>query len=408
MVDAAAIVDGAASHPLPADPLPDGERPPVAPSSQWQADDGGWALLLAGDWRGAGIAALPAAPDEALAPRADGGAVRVRLVDRGLTRWDAELPALLWQCLTPLRQRRVSIDIDALPPALHAVLELALHAEPAAAPAGPATVASAIRARVIALGEWVRTAGIDALITATFLGEVMLAVGRWLRGKADMRLTDLFDQIDRCGPKSLPIVSLVCGLVGLMLAYMGGAQLERIGAPHLIANVVTVGMVRELAGLMIGIILAGRLGAAFAAQLGSMQADEEVDALRALGIDPISYLVLPRLIALMVVAPLLWAYAALVGVLAGMPAAAAVYGVPPADYLNKCVSALTFTHVWVGLFKCGIYVVLLALAGCREGLYAGRSTEAVGDATTTAVVKSLVWIVAAACGSTMVFQSLKL
>ena len=373
----------------------------AAPTCEWQADADGWCLKLSGDWRGTALAMLPAPP-----ARLEGGRLAVDGVD--LRGWDAALPALLWQILAPLRRQRVVLDIERLPGALHAVIELAWRAEPsregAVLPAPPAWGLG----WVVRLGEVARQRGAEALVTANFIGEVMLALGRLVAGRSDLRWADVAVQVDRCGPKSLPIVALTCALIGLMLAYMGGAQLDRIGAESYIARIVTVGMVRELAGLMIGIILSGRLAAAFAAQLGSMHADEEVDALKVLGIDPIAYLVLPRLIALMLVAPLLWAYAALVGVLAGLPAASAVYGVPPADYLNSCLNALTFKHVWIGLFKCGMYVVLLSIAGCREGLHAGRSTEAVGDAVTRAVVKSLVWIVTAASVSTMVFQSLRL
>jgi hypothetical protein len=114
-----------------------------------------------------------------------------------------------------------------------------------------------------------------------------------------------------------------------------------------------------------------------------MKAGEEIDALRALGVDPIDHLVLPRILALVTVAPLVMAYAALVGVLAGLPPAVGIYGVPASEYLHKCLAALTWTHLWIGLAKCTLYAVLLALAGCREGLHAGRDAQAVGEATTT-------------------------
>lgn len=246
----------------------------------------------------------------------------------------------------------------------------------------------------------------EAARTLTFLGEVLLALGRWARGRGGPTGGDLLQQLDQCGPRSLPIVGLSCALIGLMLAYMGGAQLARMGAQNFLADVVAVGMVRELAGMMTGIILAGRIGSAFAAQLATMQAGEEIDALRVLGVDPVSHLVLPRLLALLLVAPVLYAFGALAGVLAGWPAATLVYGVSSGEYLHQCLRALSFTHLWIGLFKCMLYVALVALAGCREGLHAGRSAQAVGEATTTAVVKALVWIVAAACATTVVFTAL--
>ena len=249
----------------------------------------------------------------------------------------------------------------------------------------------------------------EAATTLAFLGEVVLALAGTLRrrpGQPRAGAGELLRQMDLTGPRSLPIVLLSCALIGLMLAYMGGAQLERIGAQNYLADVVTVGMVRELAGMMTGIILAGRVGSAFAAQLATMQAGEEIDALRVLGLDPVAHLVLPRLAALLLVAPALYVFGAVAGVAAGWPAAVLVYGVSSPEYLHQCLRAVTPTHLWIGLFKCMLYVALVALAGCREGLHAGRSAQAVGEATTAAVVKALVWIVAAACATTVVFTAL--
>jgi phospholipid/cholesterol/gamma-HCH transport system permease protein len=246
------------------------------------------------------------------------------------------------------------------------------------------------------------------VVTITFFGEVLLASARWFAGRAAVRRADVLHQLDECGPRSLPIVLLTCALLGLMLAYMGGAQLQRIGAQNFLADVVTVGMVREMAGLMTGIILAGRVGSAFAAQLATMKANEEVDALRVLGVEPIGHLVLPRLFALLWMAAPLYACGALVGILAGWLPAVGVYGVSHTEYLHQSLKSITFTHLWIGLLKCVLYTALVALAGCREGLHAGRSAQAVGEATTTAVVKALVWIVAAACATTVLFTSLQL
>ena len=390
----------------------------------WRQSADGWTLTLAGDGRG-GIGARLA-----LAPAAiTGGTVTVDA--RALSHWDPAFAAALWQPLAALQGRGVQLALGSLPEGLRDVLELAL-APPARVelqPVGkvvgnvtgtglrskPKVTRTVIRRANPApsneaptLRERLYAAGAEALTTAAFLGEVLLALGRLARGRTDMRRSDLWRQLDLAGPLSVPIVGLTCILVGLMTAYMGGAQLDRIGAQSFIADVVTVGMVREMAGLMTGVILSGRLGAAYAAQLASMQANEEIDALRALGVDPISYLVLPRLLGLLLVAPLLIGTAAVLGVLAGLPAAVGVYGVPAAEYLHNCLKALTWTHLWIGLFKGTIYVALVALAGCREGLHAGRNAQAVGVATTAAVVKALVWIVAAACGTTVLFQSLGL
>jgi phospholipid/cholesterol/gamma-HCH transport system permease protein len=370
-----------------------------APASRWQQEGQGWTLHLAGAWRGATAAGVAPVPAAALAAAQAAPGAIFKVDASALQGWDNPLAAALWEQLLPLARARAQIDMATLPEGLRESLDLALP-HPGAAKRGAADqIGDAPPGIFVA---WWR----DALLTVRFFGEVQIALWRLLRGKSDMRGADLLRQLDQTGPLSLPIVALTCALVGLMLAYMGGAQLDRIGAQSYIADVVTVGMVREMAGLMTGVILSGRLGAAFAAQLASMQANEEIDALRAMGVDPVAYLVLPRLIALIVVAPLLVSFASLVGIVAGLPAVVFAYGFPPVEYLYKCLETVTWTHLWIGTFKGTLYAALVALAGCREGLYSGRNAQAVGEATTAAVVKSLVWIVMAASGTTVIFQSL--
>ena len=361
-----------------------GSDPPVA---EWVVDKSACVLRLCGDWRNPrGQILLPAVPA--------GSCTRVRIDARALIAWDTALAARLWHQLAALRRQGAELELGGLPQGLQDVLDLALPRAATAPDAGAAAPARAASKRS------------EAAITITFFGDTLIALARLLRGRTSMRLGDVLRHVDETGPRSLPIVLLTCSLIGLMLAYMGGAQLNRIGAQNSLADVVTVGMVRELAGMMTGIILAGRLGAAFAAQIATMQANEEIDALRVLGIDPVGYLVMPRLIALLVVASPLIAFGAAAGIAAGLPAAWFAYGVDPAVYLHKCVASLTMAHVAIGLFKGMLYVALVALAGCREGLHAGRTAQAVGAAATAAVVKSLVWIVIAATATTIVFTSL--
>lgn len=288
---------------------------------------------------------------------------------------------------------------------------------PAAAPGSPGGVLHAAGAAVLATGgAWVD----DARRTLGFIGEVLQVLARLPRQLAArqrqrrgheaergaMRWRDLAWQLEQSGPRSVPIVSLVSGLVGVILAYMGAVQLQRFGAQSFIADLVTIGAVREVAALMTGVILSGRIGAAFAAQLGSMQANEEIDALRALGIDPVEHLVLPRVLGLVLMAPLLTAYAAVVAVLAGGAVAVGVFGVTADEYFFKSMNVLTLPHVLIGLFKGTVYGLLVALAGCRQGLHAGRSAQAVGQAVTASVVQAIVWIVVAASALTVAFQRL--
>lgn len=382
--------------------------PGRAAHAQWTGGADGWRLKLCGDWRSP--ASLPAAP-----AAVRGGAVAVDASD--LRGWDARLASALWQQFQGLQALGVRIDLQGLPAGLQHVLGLALPVPPAPTPPASGQAAAAVAPGLPpaepARNPWLEAIGLHARGTLgrthgtlDFIGRVLGALALLLRGRTDMRASDLAWQLDQTGPRSLPIVALVSFLVGLILAYMGAAQLQRFGAQIYIADLVTVGVVREVAALLVGIVLAGRVGAAFAAQLGSMRANEEIDALQTLGIDPVQHLVLPRVLALALVGPLLTAMAALVGMAAGWLVAVVIYGVTPAGYVLQSLTALTLPHVLIGLFKGGVYAVLVALAGCHQGLSAGRSAQAVGQATTAAVVQAIVWIVVAASALTVVFQRL--
>ncbi len=367
-----------------------------APQARWLDQGAHRVLSLSGDWRG-GRGELPA--PSASHHEAPGG---VSVDAAGLRAWDVALAAQLWQRLEPLVRRSVPVDLQGLPDGLRDIVALSLNGTPAAAEAqarpGPG--------RLARLGAFAARYARQRRGTLTFVGEVLLSLGRGLRGASDMRAADLCWQIEQTGPRSLPIVALVSFLVGLILAYMGAAQLQRFGAQTYIADLVTVGVVREIAALMVGIVLSGRVGAAFAAQIGSMRANEEVDALSTLGMNPMDFLVLPRVLALLIVGPMLTAFAALFGMMAGWLVAVAVYDVTPLEYVYASAQALTLPHVVVGLVKGTVYAVLVALAGCMQGMAAGRSAQAVGDATTASVVQSIVWIVVFASVLTVAFQRL--
>jgi phospholipid/cholesterol/gamma-HCH transport system permease protein len=374
--------------------------PPASPTAadrspataRWDTDADGPVLRLDGDWRGGGpLPPTPALPDGR----------PLRLDGRGLTHYDSRLASALWTLGGP---RGRTLDTTALPEGLREVLSLA-GIEPAkeVAAAPPPHGMLGVLGR---LGLRMRVSLARGSVSLGFIGEVLQASGRAIRGHSALRGDDLLHQIRATGPASLPIVSLVSFLVGLIIAYMGAAQLQRFGAQIYMADLVTIGEVREIAALMTGIILAGRVGAAFAAQLGSMQANEEIDALRSLGLEPVEHLVLPRVMAMALMAPLLTTYAAAVGMLAGMLVAVGIYRVEPLEYAVRSFQALTLAHVGIGLLKGTVYAVLVALAGCRQGLNAGRSAEAVGDATTAAVVQAIVWMVVAASAMTIMFQRL--
>ena len=190
-------------------------------------------------------------------------------------------------------------------------------------------------------------------------------------------------------------MSLITLLVGLILAFVGAIQLKLFGAQVYVADIVGIAMVRVMGAIMTGIIVAGRTGAAFAAQIGTMQVNEEIDALKTMGISPVEFLVIPRMIALIIMMPLLCIYADLMGILGGMVVGVGMLGINPIEYLNRTQEALKLTTFWIGLFHSAVFGVLVALSGCLRGMQCGRSASDVGYAATSAVVTGIVSIIVA-------------
>jgi phospholipid/cholesterol/gamma-HCH transport system permease protein len=239
-----------------------------------------------------------------------------------------------------------------------------------------------------------------------FLGEVTLAFGRMLRGRARFRRADLLAIMQEVGAQALPIISLISFLVGVILAFMGAIQLTQFGAQIFVANLVGIGMAREMAAMMVGIVLAGRTGAAFAAQLGSMRVNEEIDALSTLGLSPMEFLVLPRILALVLMTPLLCVYANLMGILGGALIGVTILDLPPIAYFQQTQAAISLIDFTGGLIKSAVYGAVVAIVGCLRGLQCGRSSAAVGLATTSAVVTSIVFIILSMAILTVVYNVL--
>jgi len=229
----------------------------------------------------------------------------------------------------------------------------------------------------------------------TVIGDASLAFARLMRGKADFRWLDLVVIVRECGPNALPIVTLISFLVGLILAFMGAVQLRAFGAQIYVADLVAIASTREMGCLMTGIIMAGRTGAAFAAQLGTMRVNEEIDALITMGIPPMDFLVLPRMLALIMMMPLLTLYSDLMAILGGAFVGVSMLGLGVVEYVDRTQGALDMTDFVLGLVKGSIFGVLVAISGCLRGMQCGRSAAAVGLATTSAVVTAIVLIVVA-------------
>jgi phospholipid/cholesterol/gamma-HCH transport system permease protein len=239
------------------------------------------------------------------------------------------------------------------------------------------------------------TAGMEEMLR--FLGEVTMATGRLLVRRARYRTSDLLVLIQQAGAEAMGIVTLISFLVGLILAFVGAVQLQQFGATIYVADLVGIAMVREMGAMMTGIVMAGRTGASYAAQLGSMKVTQEIDALTTMGISPLDFLVLPRMVALFLMMPLLCLYADFVGILGGAAVGTAMLDLSPITYYQETIAAVSIGDLVGGIFKASVYGVLIAIAGCLRGMQSGSSSSAVGDATTSAVVTSIVAIIVA-CG----------
>jgi phospholipid/cholesterol/gamma-HCH transport system permease protein len=329
---------------------------------------------------------------------------RVGFDTKQLTAWDSGLLVYLANIFTFCNKRNIQVDKTGLPQGVHRLLDLAF-AVPAKQGTGRGGQELSFVAQVgTTTVEWLR--GAPEMIQ--FIGEAALAFGRFLRGKAQFRRADLLNIIQEVGPQALPIVSLISFLVGLILAYMGAVQLRQFGAQIYVADLVGLGMVREMGAMMTGIVMAGRTGAAYAAQLGTMQVNEEIDAFRTMGVDPMDFLVLPRMLALILMVPLLTLYADFAGIFAGLVVGVTMLDLGTFAYYQETVRALNLTHFAAGLFKAAVYGVLIALAGCLRGMQSGRSAQAVGEAATSAVVTGIVFIVVAAAVLTILYNTLRI
>jgi phospholipid/cholesterol/gamma-HCH transport system permease protein len=321
---------------------------------------------------------------------------------QSITTWDTSLAVFLRQLLLHCQERGIAVDQSELPTGVQRLLTLAA-ATPArnGADEGDAEESLLNQVGVTTLDLWY-----GAPRALRFIGDSALALFNTLRGHARFRRNDLGLLLQDAGPRALPIVSLISFLVGLILAYMGAAQLSLFGAEIYIANLVGIGMVREVGALMTAIIIAGRTGAAYAAEIGAMQVNEEIDALRTLGISPIEFLVLPRLLALVIMVPLLTLYADLVGILAGMTVAITIFDISAFEYYAQTLRVMSMDHILVGLSKALVYGACIAVAGCLRGMQCGRNAAAVGEATTSAVVTSIIFIVITASVLTILYQKL--
>jgi phospholipid/cholesterol/gamma-HCH transport system permease protein len=306
-----------------------------------------------------------------------------------LAGWDSQFLTTILKIHHYCQAGDIAFDGEGLPDGARRMLKLAT-AVPERQGARRPTVRQGVLVRAgqaaiaigQALGEFV-----------AFTGEIALAFVRLFSGRARFPRRDFGVLLQNCGSQALPIVSLISVLVGLILAFVGAVQLRMFGAQIFVANLVGLGMAREMGAMMAAVIMAGRTGAAFAAQLGTMQVNEEIDALVTMGISPIDYLVLPRTLALVLMMPLLCLYANFMGILGGVIVGTGLLDLPLKQYLLQTQQAVGLNDFAVGLVKSAIFGVIVAMAGCLRGMQCGRSAMAVGAAATSAGVTAIVYIV---------------
>jgi phospholipid/cholesterol/gamma-HCH transport system permease protein len=318
---------------------------------------------------------------------------RIAFDSAQLTGWDSGLISFIVQTGEICTARGIALSRDGLPEGLRRLIELA-----EAVPEKKGARQDAAKVSFFALvGNATLVSGLAASEFLSFLGELTVAIGEFVRGRARYRRVDLLEAIQECGANAVGIVSLIAFLVGVILAFMGAVQLSQFGASIYVADLVGIGMVREMGAMMTAIIMSGRTGAAFAAQIGTMKVTQEVDALTTMGISPIEFLVLPRVFALILMMPLLCLCADLMGILGGMFVGVSMLDLSTTNYMRETISTLTMNNLVGGLIKATAYGILVALAGCLRGFQCGNSSSAVGDAATRAVVTSIVMVVVA-CG----------
>ena len=327
---------------------------------------------------------------------------RIKVDSSALTDWDSALICFLVELKKRCRTLNITFDADGLPDGARRLVDLAL-----AVPEREGSHRSEARAGFATLvGREVLEAFKSGGEMLEFLGESFIALGRAIRGRARYRMSDAVLIVQQCGPDALPIVTLIAFLVGMILGFVGLVQLEQFGADIFVANLVAVAMVREMGGMMTAIIMAGRTGAAFAAQLGTMQVNDEIAAFRTIGIPPVEFLVLPRMLALIFAVPLLTVYANIVGMLGGSAVTMALTEVSLLQYYVQTTGSVDLVDWGSGLFKATVYGVIIAIAGCLRGMQSSKSAAAVGDAATSAVVMAIVLIIVAEAILTIIYQIL--
>lgn len=307
---------------------------------------------------------------------------------KSLKKWDSTLVMVLFQIMSVASLRKINVSLEHCPDGLKRLLNLALTVDRKPVPKQQTT-----EEILENLGIWGINAYKSVIKGFYFIGQTLHSVGRFIIGKATMRKVDFLFALQDCSWKAIPIVSLISFMVGLILAFVGAVQLKLFGAQIYVASLVTIGMTRIMGAIMIGIIMAGRTGASYAATIGTMQVNEEIDALKTMGIPPSDFLVLPRFLALVLTMPFLTMWADFMGMLGGGTVSILMLDIVPQEYIRYSINAFGLENFLVGIFHGLVFGCVIALCGCYYGVNCGRDADSVGVATTKAVVSAIVWMI---------------
>ena len=330
---------------------------------------------------------------------------RLRLEDRGLAKWDSSLLVAVRRLEAAGVDRGVEVDESGLPAGARELLDVARTASPV-----PGTRKRGERERVDALARLRKGSpladrvGVAVLEALEFIGASAAALGRMLTGRTRRLDLDLTPAIQEAGAHVLPVLALIALLGGGVLSLLATQQLDKLGAILVAPNLVAIVIVRELSALVTGFTLAGRWASSNAADLATMVAGDEVDALRAVGVDPYDLLVAPRLLALLLMGPALVLYATFFGLLGSVAVGVTLMDLPMPEYLARTRSALGYDHALMGLVKGASFGFVVGLSACYHGLRSGRGPQAVGGAVKRAVVYAIIWVVVADAALTAFFK----
>jgi len=318
-----------------------------------------------------------------------GNVERIDLSAGEIADWDSKILVAIFAAWELAEQHDLQVGLGGLPKGIQGLLRLSRAVPPRGerrSGKGTVNILALIGSSAIELKNSLRKENI-------FLGESLLSLWHFARGKARFQRSDIVHFIQETGPHALPIVGIINVLLGVILGFMGAVQLQQFGAQIYVADLVALGQTREIAPMMTAIVMAGRTGAAYAAQLGTMQVNEEIDALKTFGFSPMEFLVLPRMLALALMFPLLVLYADALGIFGGYLVGVGMLDLSTAEYIEQTRNAIGLGDIALGVVKGSIFGILVAVTGCMHGMQSGRSASAVGDAATKAVVSGIIAII---------------